>query len=201
MKKILIITIIFLSSNLFSQNVKNFFITKEGEKITVYKNIHKKTYEKRKHEFKSDYALTGMSFFYHDKNGDLQRTLQSKIKEAFLFGRHYINKKIGSILGFNRLHEVIIENERYILTQYYEAGFYCYLTDKTKDKFVFKKIKVSKNYKKDRRFIEKKIKPYFKNCKDFMHMIYLNTKFKYRYKNLIIMNDNLFEDVPSSKCN
>lgn len=130
MKTLMFFAIAFISLTICSQSSENYFITKDGKKINVYKNSSGANYKERRHYFSGDYELTGLSFFYHNKEGKLQRTQQAKIQEAFLFGKHFVNLKIGSMFGITRLHEVIAENENYMVTQYYDLGYFCYLYDK-----------------------------------------------------------------------
>lgn len=106
---------------------------------------------------------------------------------------------IGSMFGFKRLHEIVIQNEKYLLTQYFEAGFhYVYITDKTTVKFVQKKLKTSWRHKKDRKTFNKKILSYFKDCKKNVDFVLRNAEYPYTGNNYY---NEMFQDISNMNCN
>ncbi|MCB0425895.1 MAG: hypothetical protein KDC69_01350 [Flavobacteriaceae bacterium] len=173
MKYIFIILSLFLFSNkIIAQEQENYFINSDEEKVIMYRNIKGKSYYKYDHIFDSDYALTGQFFYYHDNEGELIKEKQSKVKDIYYDGRHYSNLEIANVFGSNRLHEIIVENENYVLTQYYfSGGYYSYIADKSKGKFILGKHRVSKDKEKDIEFFEDKIKSYFKDCEEFLALV------------------------------
>ncbi|NQY05415.1 MAG: hypothetical protein HRT68_04205 [Flavobacteriaceae bacterium] len=119
----------------------------------MYSNSQGNSYTKYNYRFSSDYALTNQFLFYHDQEGELQKIGQGKITEAYLYGRRYSNLKIGSMFGFNRLHEILIESEDYILTQYFSTSHYLYLVDKKNEKFVYKKNESKTNARQIKNYL------------------------------------------------
>lgn len=109
--------------------------------------------------------------------------------------------KIGSMFGFRRLHEVIFQNDKYLLTQYFEAGFhYAYIKDKSTGKFLEKKVKISWNHKRDQKKFRKKILPYFKDCSEFIKLVKENTKEHYRYATDYSNYNRMFRGISNMKC-
>ncbi|WP_208638721.1 hypothetical protein [Tenacibaculum singaporense] len=193
MKRIILFLLFFTCYNLFSQ--ETYFIDNNEVKTVMYKNITKKT------NIKGDYGYGGYYLHYHNKEGKLKKIAQSKLKELVDGEKRYINMKIGSMFGFRRLHEVIIQNDKYLLTQYFEAGFhYAYVKDKTTGKFVEKKIKISWNHKRDQKKFKKFILPYFKECFVFVKLVKENTKKHYRYTTDYTNYNRMFRGISNISC-
>lgn len=198
--KIKIFILITLMSVLgYGQKTKNYFVAKKGDTVDVYQNIKGESYVKYNTHFSGHYALTDQFLWYHDENGKLQKIGQGKLTEAHLFGNYYTSLKIGSMFGFNRLHEIIIENSDYILSKFYSHGYYyVYLLDKQKEKFVFKKEKIYK--KKDEKLFRKKILPYFNDCYNFLEKVEYNLKYQYQMKSFFVKS-YLFKGLTNLSCN
>lgn len=200
MKYIIILLIGSFSIISNAQNSENYFTNVDGRNIQIFENIKGEKYHKYNHIFDTDYALTGQYFWYHDKDGELIREMQSNITDAYLDGRHYSNLNGINMFGSKRLHEIKVQNENYALTQFYTHGtYFLYLIDKKSAKFVFKKEIVSKKSKKDRKLFEKKIKPYFKNCQEFIDLTYKSLETEYSLERNRPV-DNMFKYVSNISC-
>ncbi len=200
MKKIYIVFCLVFSLIAQSQESNNFFVKNNDEKILMHRNIKNNFYEKNDERFSGDYALTGEFLWYHNEEGGLKRIRQSKVREVLFDKKHYTNLKIGSLVGFNRLHEIIIESNDYILTQYYFNYYYfVYLLDKKKEKFVFKKQIVKRKFKKDNKLFEDKIMPHFKECSYFIEKVRENLANDYWGEEYVPEN-LLFDSLSNLKC-
>ncbi|RMA67691.1 hypothetical protein [Ulvibacter antarcticus] len=157
-----------------------YFITIKGEKVEIYrlKNAIEALIEIGS---ATDYGLTAERLFYHDEKGKVIKVKQKKISELFVGNNYYTRLKIGSAFGFNRLHQVIAQNKNYILTEYFShSSFYYYLFDKNNQVFVYKKQRSSNNTKDDKKFTEKYLKPYFKNCPELISKLDENLSKEYK---------------------
>ena len=197
MKKITVI-VLFCCLNLFGQ--KSYFINVNGDKTILYENIKKESHMTNTHIVSGDYALTGYYLWYHDKEGELKKIAQSKIKELITEENRYVRMKIGSMFGFKRLHEIVMESDTYLLSQYYEGGFYyAYITNKATGKFEEKKMKISWNNRRDKKIFKKKILPYFKECSVFITIVKSNIEEKYKIRSRVVKN-RMFKDISNMKC-
>ncbi len=192
------------ASSLLPENINNpigYFINNKGEKVEIYKSINEKeTFGEL--GFIADYALTAERLFYHNKEGDIKKVMQKKISELFVGNNYYTRLKIGSTFGFKRLHQVIIQNDRYILTEYFSHGsFYYYLFNKKNEKFVYKRKRSDNNSKDDKKFFQKYFRPYFKNCPNFISKVKENLTVVYnKYSGGKGFKSFMFEGVSNLKC-
>ncbi len=196
------ICLIFISANCYSQNDSlsrkekmdnlnkrlkgntdkpiGYFITLSGEKVKIYRlpNTLEAVFEMGAN---SDYALTAERLFYTNEKREVKKIKQKKISELFVGNNYFTRLKIGNVFGFNRLHQVLVQNDKYILTEYFSNGsFYYYLFDKQNEEFIYKKKKSSNKTKNDNKFAEKYLKPYFKNCPDFISQLNENLSTQYK---------------------
>ena len=168
MKQFLIFLIFLnLTTVTFSQKTEyNFFETKKGEKIKLHGD---------------SYKFTAQYFFYSNENGKEQKIAQKKIKYIDMGRKYYFRDKIGSTFGFKRLHELICQNKKYRLSQYFSNGmFYLYLFDKEKEKYAYKKERIKGKTKADKKLFNKKIKPYFSECEELISKINSNLSREYK---------------------
>lgn len=200
MKKHLLIIFILCGLISNAQKTKNYFVTKKGDSIEVYENVNGYTYHKYDHIFDSDYALTGQFLWYHRKDGKLRKIGQSKVKEAFLFGNYYTSLKIGGMGGFNRLHEIIVENSNYVMSKYYFSGdYYIYLIDKKNEEYIFKKEKISRKRKKDEKLFKEKIEPHFSSCISFIDKVTQNLSREYDKKSFVV-ESHFLKGITNMNC-
>ncbi|WP_298318015.1 hypothetical protein [uncultured Aquimarina sp.] len=190
---------------IFSQQSNNYFIKKDGEKVFIYKGRKGKKMTYYSHTDSENYALTGEDLCYYNEKGYEKCIKQRKIESALLDNKHFTNLKIGNFLGLKRLHEIIIENEDYILTQYYfNKRLYAYLLDKNKGEFIFKKELISKKKKYDKELFNQKIQQYFKDCPLFIEMVNKNLNGNYEglgWGGTRTDYNVLFKGISSFKCN
>ncbi|MGY3795813.1 hypothetical protein [uncultured Aquimarina sp.] len=196
------ITLLILLTTAFVQSQKsdNYFITKDGEKVIVSSGKNGKDIGEYGYLNSNDYELTGQYFYFFNSQKRKKKIRQSKIKEAYLDGKYFTNLEIGSFLGLKRIHEVIAENENYILTQYYFNRMYVYLLDKNKGEFIIEKHLISRKNKKDQEFFKKQILPHFKSCKDFSSKVNNNMLDDYNAGNSLNLNF-MFQGISNVKCN
>lgn len=157
----------------FSQELVGYAITKNDVKIDFYKNTKEKTKLAYRHLINNDISITGEFLFYFDKNNRFEKIAQKKLKELNYEPRRYLILPINWYM--KRIHEVIAENESFLLTQYYFNGhYYFYVFDKKSMKYTERKILHSYKKEIDSKNFKKYIKPYFKNCPDLLNQIKFN---------------------------
>lgn len=161
----------------YSSNKKvGYLTTIQGDTIKFYPTAGV-TREKKYSQIISGYvALTNEFVFYYNEKGERIKFHQKKIRRLEYFDQSYINLPVGSIWGLKRLHEVVAENNKYILTNYYSSAYYLYVYNKETSKFQVSKEWNSFKRKKDLKLIEKKIIPYFKDCKDLIEQLKANVE-------------------------
>lgn len=163
--------ITFFSSK--AQEIVGYTITNKDEKINFYKNLQEKSKLAYNHVIAGDISFTGEYLYYVDKNNEFQRIAQKKIKELSHDSIRYLTLPIN--WSSKRVHEVIAENNSYLLTQYYFSGFYYfYVFDKSDMKYVENKIPHSYSKRKDQENFKRYIKPYFSDCPQLLDKISYN---------------------------
>lgn len=202
MKIIFILIALFICSISFSQNenltskermilaeemIKNrkgnpsigYFLTTKNERIDMYGMQDTEETLLNMYSY-SEYALTAERLFYHNKKGKVIKVKQNKISELFVGNNYYTRLKTGSKFGLERLHQVIVQNDKYILTEYFShSSFYYYLYDKKIDKFIYKKNRAKNNTDDDIIFAKESLRPYFNNCPEFISKLDKNLSKKY----------------------
>ena len=74
------------------------------------------------------------------------------------------------VFGTSDLHEIVAMNDQYVLTQHNENGYYFYVWTNT-FKIVEKRMDLDPNQK---RFMKKRVEPYFGTCQKLMNKMYSN---------------------------
>ena len=165
MKKVIFVITFFFTIILTAQVIGK-IETVKGKELLVYPYMQ---YSQKVHG-----VIMGSQFlYYHDIDGKERKIAQRKIKKFILGDRVLIRLKVwGNLM---RLHEVITENDKYMLTSYHDNHrelFYVY--DKNDMSVVEYKINHSEKKKEDFTNI-KLLKKYFK-CNDMFDIINSNIK-------------------------
>ncbi|WP_055448574.1 hypothetical protein [Lacinutrix mariniflava] len=204
--------IFLLISSLFiftinAQNKIGSFTTDKGETIDVYENkdnIVDLDLASRM-IIKGNVILTSEKLIYFDASNKVKKIKQHKVELLNFDGRTFKNLPITKI-GQKRLHEIFIENDKYILTNYSSTlGNYFYIFNKNDMKIVKKKTHHSLKKKDDYKSLDKIIKKYFSNCPEIFDQIKQNIRnLDYAWKdangNWLIKN-NMFNGFVNYKCN
>lgn len=181
---LLIILLIYFSGN--SQEIIGYAINEDDEKIEFYQNIEQKTDLAYDHWIEGDLSILGQFVYYLDKNNDFQKLNQKKIKELHYASKKYISLPIKG--KTKRIQEVIADNNKYLLTQYYFHGVnYFYVFQKDNMEAVERKIKHSKKKKEDLKNYENYIVPYFSDCPKLLKRI------KYNIENIEYNGENDYQ--------
>ncbi|CAL68065.1 hypothetical protein [Christiangramia forsetii] len=205
MKLLFAIFPILISFHSYSQETVGYAITENNERIDFYQNVEKRSKLAYNHVISGDVSMTGQFIFYLDKKNEFRKIPQKKIKELNYGLKRFLTLPLS--WSMDRIHEVIAENDKYLLTQYYFNGVnYLYVFDKSNMKYVEKKISHSYKVKKDSKNFERYIKPYFSNCPELLKKIKFNIEnIKYRsnaaYKDNSEYADNyLFNSISNFQC-
>ncbi|WP_026451109.1 hypothetical protein [Aequorivita capsosiphonis] len=178
-----------------------YYLTTKDERIDMYSMQDTEETILNMYSY-SDYALTAERLFYHNEKGKVIKVKQRKVSELFVGNNYYTRLKIGSKFGLNRLHQVIVQNDKYVLTEYFShSSFYYYLYDKKNDNFIYKKKRAKNNTKDDVKFAKKYLKPYFKNCSEFI--IRLDENLSKEYKKIIGQggySSDMMEGISNLEC-
>lgn len=187
MKLLLSIITLLIFSLGYSQETVGYAITENNERIEFYQNVQERSKLAYNHLIEDDVSMTGQFIFYFDKNNKFEKIPHKKIKELNYGHKRFLTLPIS--WSMDRIHEVIAENDKYILTQYYFNGVnYFYVFDKSNMKYLEKKISHSYKANKDSKNFEKYIKPYFSNCPALLK------KLKYNIKNITYRSNAAYKD-------
>ena len=171
----------------YSQETVGYAITENDERIDFYQNVQEKSKIAYDHVLDGDVSMTGEYLFYFDRNNNFEKIAQKKIKELSYGRRRFLTLPINWTM--ERIHEVIAENEKYLLTQYYFNGVnFFYVFDKNNMKYVEKKISHSYKAKKDAKSLKKYIKPYFSDCPGLLK------KLEYNIENIPYRRNSAYRD-------
>ena len=149
--------------------------------------------------------LTASEVFYFDKERKQRRIRQKSVNELHFNGRAYIKLPIKKS-GIPRLHEVIATNDKYVLTQYFNKGYFFYIFDKNKKQVLELKNLHSENREKDLELLKNVISKYFSNCPRLTSHLKRNMEnanYKNRAKNVsgvIILENILLKGVTNYSC-
>ncbi|MBK6753124.1 MAG: hypothetical protein IPH53_10905 [Flavobacteriales bacterium] len=147
-------------------------------------------------------SMTAQLLRYHVKEDKRERQVsQSKVSELNFGGRKWINMSIAS-LGMDRLHELIMESDKYILTSYWDGFSFMYIIDKDAGKYVVKKEMHSWREAKDREMF-KAIKKYFPECTEALAAMEKGLEEGYATENYSSMDheaDRMFKYVKNYRC-
>lgn len=175
-----------------AQDPVGFFIEK-GDTVWMYESQSSQS---------STCSMTGQYLRYHVKEDKRERQVgQSKVSELHFGGRRWVNMSIGS-LGMDRLHEVIMESDQYILTSYWDGFSFMYIIDKAAGKYVLKKEMHSWREAKDREML-REIKKYFgKDCAEAITAMEKGLEEGYagKYNSLDHEADRMFKYVKNYRC-
>jgi len=127
MKKILLVLFILTTNVIFSQKVVGHLITNKGERINLYENKGNKKKVRGYTVFSGDVNLTGEYVRYWTKKQKLVKIKQKKVTKLVHGEKRYELLPIIDNKRY-RIHEVIAENNEYLLTQYYSSGYYFIFT-------------------------------------------------------------------------
>ena len=202
MKKLLSICLVFFPFIISAQIEVGYLITDDGETIYFYENPTGKAVRSDNNVLYGDVNLTTQYVHYFNAEGKHKRFSQGKVREIEFNGLNYMKLPVN--LGAKRLHEIIAINNEYLLTNYYNDGYYFYIFNKENLDYVVKLQKHSYSRKKDLKLLEKKIKPYFLNCPELITAIQKgieesNYKPEVRAGAFLIKN-NLFRFVSNYQC-
>lgn len=123
------------------------------------------------HLYGTKVSMSAAHVTYDDADGKLQSIRQRKLSDLYLGVHHFINSPISS-MGMDRLHRIVMENERYMLTSYFGGSKWVYYVfDKRTKEALVKKVTHSVKPKPDLKSLDKNILPYFKDCPDALQAI------------------------------
>ncbi len=152
-----------------TQDSLGYFVRQEGDTVIMYSDPR----EHRNPVARSSGLEMSAEFInYFDKVKKQPREeKQKRIKELHFGNRAFINLPIAS-LGMDRLQEVVMANDRYVLTSYYGGTkFVLYIYDITSMEVVVKKLEHSDKEKDDRSTLNNVIKKYFPECPKAIELI------------------------------
>lgn len=202
MKSLYALLFMFTFSVINAQDAIGFLIDENGKEINLFKKQSDKIDIKYNHILNDDVNLTGQFIYYFNNSGDLKKISQSEVKEMSYNGHVFKNLPITK-LGTKRLHEIILENDKYVLTSYFFLVNYFYVFEKETYKMVETKTKHSKKRKQDYKSLDKTIKKYFSECSGLMEKVSANIKngdYKILYGNTAIVKNIMFNGFANYKC-
>lgn len=139
----------------FAQDPVGYFIRQAGDTVLIYPAPSKDG---------SDVSLTAETISYYERGAKKPETEKQKgIKEFHYGGRVFVNLPIAS-LGMDRLQEVIIRYDRYLLTSYFSRIQVLYVYDMKTMEAVVKKKEHSFGEDQDRALLSNIIRKYFGGC-------------------------------------
>lgn len=193
MKKKFLILVSLFSLISYSQIVGKIEL-KKGDEINMY--------AKEKELF----SMHGQTIYYYNEKGKSKSLKHSKINKLTTINELYINLPIYS-LGAKRLHRVVAENDKYLLTDYYSINrFQFYIFDKSTMDAVVKLQFQTYKPKKDKKLITI-VEKYFGTCNELMNKIqsnfdafYLHSDYKRIMQKTYEPRSILFENISSFKC-
>ncbi|GAB5398570.1 MAG: hypothetical protein Aureis2KO_01550 [Aureisphaera sp.] len=186
----------------YSQSEVGHFVTVQGEMIKIYENEKQKTQAYKNYRITGDIGFSGELFFYYDAQQEFKKIKQKKIEEVHFGSKLYRNFPITRT-GAKRLHEVIMENDTYVLTSYYFLVNYFYIFSKSDGKMVESKTKHSKKKKKDYTSLEKKVSKYFPDCNEALAIVKSNIKngdYRILYGSIAYADIKMFKGISNYKC-
>ncbi|MCB0425070.1 MAG: hypothetical protein KDD13_10585 [Mangrovimonas sp.] len=204
---------LFNAFNLLAQEQAGYYIDSKDEKVIIYycknhasEESHGILYLSEKIKGKNihsnnDLVITPQNLGYYDNTGELIYISQSQVKELHFEERLFINNSISLLL--DRLHEVIMENDKYILTNYYSRNHHFYIFDKESGKAVKAKVKHSVKRKDDYESLDRIVSKYFKDCEDILKTIknnIYNSDYRIVYGGSVKADNNMFKNINNYKC-
>ncbi|MCC6399268.1 MAG: hypothetical protein IT227_00760 [Flavobacteriales bacterium] len=154
-----------------AQDPVGFFVTQDADTVWMYPSP--------KPIYQAVSISTDIVLYYQKGKKSETQIAQRKIKELHFDGHKWVNMPIAS-LGMDRLHEVHLENERYVLTDYLDGFLYLFVLDKTTNEFVVKKEKHSTTEKEDRALLERVVRTYFADCPEGIAAVEKGIEYSYK---------------------
>jgi len=148
--------LVFLTAPIASlaQDPVGYFIHQEGDSVLIYPSP----------DGGGAVTLGSQTISYYQRGAKNPKyENQKNIAEFHYGGRKLVNLPISS-LGMDRLQEVIIQNDRYLMTSYFSTNQYLYVYDLTTMEVLVKKEKHSYGEKRDRELMTNVVTKYFKDC-------------------------------------
>lgn len=160
MKTILLITVLLFSTNNYAQLKAGELELMNGKKIEIYHKILKEGGIENA-------SMNGQRIYYFNIKGKYRQINHSKVSTMIIGDEKYVRLPIY-VLSAKRLHRIIAENNKYILTSYYSINkHYFYIFEKsTMDA-------VEKLRSHDMEGVET-IRQYFGDCTELMNKMELN---------------------------
>lgn len=160
----------FLNASItFSQEIIGHIITDKGDKIDMYRNAENKVKGRMYHILYGDMNLTGEYVRYYNEKNQLKKFPQKKVEKLVYGSKKYITLPIERKV--KRVHEVIAENDGYLLTEYYSyGGFYFYIFNKANMKPEVEKMQHSLFVENDVKILEQ-INKYFQDCSGLIELM------------------------------
>jgi hypothetical protein len=207
--------LLFISNSSFTQSdnteqdyIISFFL-KDSTKIHGYQNVKKNiisysyptsTYYSNSN-FGQNLGSIGYVFYYYDILGSAKEVLIEKIDSVSVADSSWHFMRLGDDKYF---WSKVVENDNYIL---YDIGSRFKIYDKKND--VILEIKICGHsgdgkmfYKRDIKTFEERVKPYFKDCSEFITLVNENLK-EENYDLMIVGQtggNKLFKGIANLKC-
>ncbi len=191
---------LFLAVGFTGHAQENYFIDKNGEKISLYPNPDGKRSFYKEYILTGDISFTAQYLFYYDKKGKRQKIGQAKVQELHHDSTYYKLLPIGSA-GMKRLHQVYASNEKYFITNYFSRANFLYIFDKN-GKMVETKEKHSWKRKQDYATL-KKIEKYFSDCPELIELIrenIINSDYQAIEGDVVYIKNNMFNNLNNYVC-
>jgi len=195
MKKIIFLITLGLSTTLtFSQKVGTLELN-NGESVDLY--------EKTTKRFVNKVEYHGQTIYYYTEDGKKKSIKHSKVKNMISGVDLYLSLPIY-VFKAKRLHRVVAENEKYLLTDYYSVNRYqFYIFDKKSMNAVEKLRFQTYMPEKDIKLIGV-IEKYFSDCPELINKIQSNFDLFYNDDYDIRTSPRpsvLFMGISQFKCN
>lgn len=188
---------------MFSQDAIGKITLKEGETIFMYPKGSDAPVYDGNYIIEGNMALTPASLIYFSKDGKLKKIKQKKLDEVTYGNQLYKSFPIFGSRGF-RLQEVIMQNDKYLLTSYFSLANYFYIYRKEDNKGLENGVKHSKKRKSDYKTLDKVLPKYFPNCPELMQQIRSNIRnsdYRVLYGNVHVASNNMFKGIQNYICN
>lgn len=199
----LFIFLILVLHSSYAQEAVGKVILKGGETILMYPKGSDNPVREGPYIIEGNMALTPASLIYFSKKGELKKIKQKKVDEVTYGNQLYKSFPIFGSRG-HRLQEVIMQNDKYLLTSYFSLANYFYIYRKEDNKGLENAVKHSKKRKNDYKTLEKMLPKYFPNCPDLMEQIRSNIRnsdYRVLYGNVRIANNKMFKGIQNYICN
>ena len=172
----------------------------EGDTIRMYPS----------HDPKFPAFSMGNGYAYYYEQGKKRESSVStkRVKEARLEKQRWVQMPEGSSNGMVRLQEVMLEDDKYLLTSF-ASPLHNYLAlcvlDKATQKYEVKRQRHSFSEREDRELFNTVVKKYFGDCPDGVAAVQHSLDFSYRKDVFEVERSNtqfqrMFRDVADHQC-